>query len=73
MVVKCQSLGLFLVPFLSVSNHPRFGTFLSAKGEIGNAIKSAIEVGYRHIDCAYVYNNEKEIGDTLQELFQSMF
>jgi alcohol dehydrogenase (NADP+) len=47
-----------------------FGTFLSAKGEIGDAIKAAIECGYRHIDCAYVYNNEKEIGDALQELFQ---
>lgn len=47
-----------------------FGTFLSAKGEIGDAVKTAIEVGYRHIDCAYVYNNEKEIGDALQNLFQ---
>jgi len=46
-----------------------YGTFLSAKGEIGSGIKTAIQNGYRHIDCAHVYNNEKEIGDALQELF----
>jgi len=47
-----------------------YGTFLSSKGEIGPALKSAIKAGYRHIDCAYVYNNEKEIGDSLQDLFK---
>ena len=39
------------------------GTYLSNKGVIGPVIKKAIlEDGYRHIDCAKLYNNEEEIG-----------
>ena len=50
------------------------GTFGSDKygpDEIANAVKGAIAVGYRHIDCAKVYGNEKEIGQALSEVFES--
>lgn len=43
----------------------------NAKGEqIYESIKTAIDVGYRHIDTAFVYENELEIGKTLGHLFK---
>ena len=50
------------------------GTFGSDRfsGEsIAEAVKGAIAVGYRHIDCASVYLNEHLIGESLQSVMQS--
>lgn len=43
------------------------GTWNSQPNEVYNAIRTAISVGFRHIDCAYIYNNEKEVGKALKE------
>lgn len=47
------------------------GTFGSDKikpHEVAEAVELAIRSGYRHIDCASVYMNEKEIGKTLKKV-----
>ncbi|WVZ17012.1 hypothetical protein V8G54_009994 [Vigna mungo] len=35
----------------------------------GSTRTMSMQVGYRHIDCAQFYGNEKEIGDALKKLF----
>ncbi|KAL7136408.1 hypothetical protein ABFS83_10G028500 [Erythranthe nasuta] len=46
------------------------GTWKAAPGVVGDAITTAIKAGYRHIDCAQRYGNEKEIGDVLKKLLE---
>lgn len=64
------------IPFMTLytgSQIPAIGlgTFGSDKysgDAVAEAVKDAVRVGYRHIDCAAVYGNEHLIGQALREI-----
>ena len=47
-----------------------YGSDRFTADEIAAAVFGAAQIGYRHFDCAAVYANEKEIGETLKKIIQ---
>jgi diketogulonate reductase-like aldo/keto reductase len=50
-----------------------FGTFANegSKGETYKAVTHALETGYRHLDCAWFYQNEEEVGDAVRDFLKA--
>jgi diketogulonate reductase-like aldo/keto reductase len=43
------------------------GVWRAQPGEVGDAVKAALQTGYRHIDGAWIYGNEAEVGKALKD------
>jgi diketogulonate reductase-like aldo/keto reductase len=48
-----------------------FGTLIADPLATKEATKTALEVGFRHLDCAERYRNEQAVGDAMREVFQA--
>ncbi|KAM3421652.1 hypothetical protein BST61_g2037 [Cercospora zeina] len=50
-----------------------FGTFANegSRGETYKAVTHALNVGYRHLDCAWFYQNEEEVGDAVADFLKA--
>lgn len=54
---------------LSVTSIPAlgFGTWNLDKSNASKAVSVALQTGYRHLDCAAIYGNEKEVGNGIKD------
>jgi diketogulonate reductase-like aldo/keto reductase len=48
-----------------------FGTLIPDPAATKQATRTALDVGFRHLDCAERYRNEGAVGDAMQEAFKA--
>ncbi|CAL4073784.1 unnamed protein product [Meganyctiphanes norvegica] len=68
MSVKVPSIPLYTGQEMPVIG---IGTWRAKDQEIHDLLNMALESGYRHIDTAFMYQNESAIGDVLEAWFSS--
>lgn len=39
-------------------------------GEVRNSVLEGLKAGVRHIDCAWIYGNENEVGSAIAQAFR---
>lgn len=47
------------------------GTWRIGVGNVKEIVEKAVEVGYRHIDCAAVYENESMVGKAFSNILEN--
>ena len=48
-----------------------FGTLIPNPVATRQSAKTALEIGFRHLDCAERYRNEEAVGDAMQDVFRT--
>ena len=44
-----------------------YGTWQTAPGMTADCVKAAVNAGYTHIDTAFIYGNEPEVGEGIRK------
>lgn len=62
----------FVMKYVKLNNDSEMpiigmGTWQSKPGETYQAVRWAIKLGYKHIDCAPIYGNQGEIGQAIND------
>lgn len=68
-ICKPESLQTALLNSGHIIPRIGLGTWKSEKGQVKHAVYEALKAGYRHVDCAAIYENEHEVGAALQQAF----
>ncbi|KAL4921468.1 NADP-dependent oxidoreductase domain-containing protein [Aspergillus aurantiobrunneus] len=49
-----------------------FGTWQSAPGQVGEAVYLALKAGYRHLDLATIYQNQREVAEGIKRAYKDI-
>ncbi|RAR02650.1 Aldo/keto reductase [Stemphylium lycopersici] len=49
-----------------------YGTWQAAPGEVGNGVYEALKIGYRHLDLAKIYENQKEVAEGIKRAYKDV-